>query len=120
VGEIVRVHNCADVRLFDGSFERGQVYFAHRSLVDNRVNIVAIELRVIPHEMLNGGAYALILHPLDIADRDPRGEKRVFAEILEVAAIHWRAINVHARTHPEVHAAGTSSADKLRADPLGT
>src|SRR5438552_18231762 len=69
--------------------------------------------------MLNGGAYALILHPLDIADRDPRGEKRVFAEILEVAAIHGRAINVHAGPQHEVHAPGTSVAANLGADSLG-
>ena len=80
---------------------------------------MAIELRVIPHEMLNSGAYALALHPLDIADRDTRGEKGIFAEILEVAAIHRRAINVHAGPQHEVHAPGTSVAANLGADSLG-
>src|SRR5437016_11929852 len=69
--------------------------------------------------MLNSGAYALALHPLDIADRDTRGEKRIFAEILEVAAIHRRAINVRAGPQHEVHAPGTSVAANLGADSLG-
>src|SRR5207253_907050 len=58
--------------------------------------------------MLNRGAYALALHPLVIDDRDTRGEKGIFAEILEVAAIHRRAINVHAGPQHEVHAPGWS------------
>src|SRR5436190_22097194 len=69
--------------------------------------------------MLNSGAYALALHPLDIADRDTRGEKGIFAEILEVAAIHRRARNVHAGPQHEVHAPGTSVAANLGADSLG-
>src|SRR5438067_6048345 len=69
--------------------------------------------------MLNSGAYALALHPLDIADRDTRGEKGIFAEILEVAAIHGRAINVHAGPQHEVHAPGTCVAANLGADSLG-
>src|SRR5437016_13863667 len=69
--------------------------------------------------MLNGCAYALSLHPLDIADRDPRGEERVLAEVFEVAAIHRGAIDIHARTEHEVHAPGTSVAADLGADSLG-
>src|SRR5207247_10064191 len=69
--------------------------------------------------MLNGCAYALSLHPLDIADRDPRGEERVLAEVFEVAAIHRGAVDIHARTEHEVHAPGTSVAADLGADSLG-
>src|SRR5437867_10535142 len=69
--------------------------------------------------MLNGCAYALSLHPLDIADRDTRGEERVLAEVFEVAAIHRGAIDIHARTEHEVHAPGTSVAADLGADSLG-
>ena len=56
---------------------------------------------------------------LDVADGDARGEERVLAEVLEVAAAHRRAVDVHARGQHEVHAARARVAADHRADAAG-
>src|SRR5258705_8015536 len=79
---------------------------------------MAIELRVVSDEMFDGGADALPLYAFDVTDRNARGEERVFAEVLKVSAVHWRAINVYTWSQQKVHAFGTCVTSNLRAHAL--
>src|SRR5258705_11664631 len=68
--------------------------------------------------MFDGGADALTLYAFDVTDRYARGEERVFAEVLKVSAVHWRAINVYTWSQQEVHAFSTSVTSNLGAHTL--
>ncbi len=105
VGQIVGIHDGADVRAFDGGFEDGQVDLAHGALVDDGVHVVAVVLRIVAYEVLDGRRYAQLLHALDVADGDAPAQERVLTEVFEVAAVHGCDINVHARAEHEVNAA---------------
>ncbi len=118
VHQVVGGHDRAHVRLLDRGLEGGQVDLAQRALVDHRVRVVAVELGVVGREVLDRGADALGLHAADVADRDPRGEERVLAEVLEVAAVHGRAVDVDARSEQEVNALGARVTADLGGDAL--
>ena len=106
VDEVVAVHDGADVALLDGGFEGGKVELVEGALVDDGVDVVAIVLGVVGVEVLDGGADALALDAVDVGDVHVGGEVRVFAEVLEVAAVHGRAVDVDAGAEEEVDAAG--------------
>src|SRR5208283_5372419 len=104
VGQVVGIHDGADVRAFDGGFEDGQVDLAHGAFVDDGVHVVAVVLRIVSHEVLDGGGYAELLHALDIPYGDPPSQERILTEVFKVAAVHRRGINVDARAQHEVNA----------------
>ena len=89
IGEIVRIHDGADLSFLYGCFEYGQIYLSHRALVYDRIRVVTVKLRIVSHVVFDGGADALALHALDVSDCDARGEKWIFTEVFEVPAIHW-------------------------------
>ncbi len=66
VGQVVGIHDGPDMRFFDRRFKDRQVDLAHCAFIDDRVCIVAVELRIVSHEMLDSGAHALTLHSLDV------------------------------------------------------
>src|SRR5260370_37305583 len=80
---------------------------------------MAIELGVVSQEMFDGGADSLALHAFDVTDRNARREERVFAEVLKVTAVHWRAINVYTWSQQKVHAFGTCVTSNFGAYALG-
>src|SRR4051794_22988031 len=79
---------------------------------------MAIELRVIADEMLNGCANALALNTFDVRHGDARSEKRVFTKILEVSSVHRRAVNIDPGRQQEMDALSAGVATQLRADAL--
>ena len=60
-----------------------------------------------------------LLHALDVADGHAPGQERVLAEVLEVAAVHGRGVDVDARAEHEVNAARAGIAADGGADALG-
>src|SRR6266850_7049622 len=80
---------------------------------------MAIELRVVSQEVFDGGADALARHTVYVTDRHARGEERVFAEVLKVSAVHWRAINVYTWSQQKVHAFGACVTPNFGAHALG-
>src|SRR5712692_2031009 len=103
------------MRLLHCGLEDGQVNLSQCALVNDRVRIVAIELRVVSQEVFDRGADALTLHTFDVTDRYARREEGVFAEVLKVPAVHWRAINVYTGSQQKVHAFGACVSSKLGA-----
>ena len=107
------------LRFFHRSLEYRQIDLAHRAFVDNRVGVVAVKLRIVSHEVFDGGADALALHPFYISHGDARREQRVLAEVFEIPPIHRRAIDVDPGSQQEVHSFGPGIPAKLGAHPLG-
>jgi hypothetical protein len=115
---VVRVHHRPDVRLLDRRLERREIDLAHRALVDDGVGVVAVVLRVVAHEVLDGRGHALALDAVDVGHRGARREERVLAEVLEVPRDDGGTIDVDARREQEVHALGARLAPELHADAL--
>jgi hypothetical protein len=65
VDAVVGTHHRADVTLRDGSLEGRQVDLVHRPVVDVGRLVVAVRLRVVRHEVLDGGDHVLALDSLD-------------------------------------------------------
>ena len=110
VDQVVGVHHCADMSLLHGRFEGGQIDFADGTVVDDGIGIVPQEFAVVSQVMLDSGADTLLLHAADIAHGDRPGEERIFAEVLKVAAIARRAVDVHPGAEHEVDSACASIA----------
>ena len=119
VGQVIGVHYRSDVRFLNCCFERGQIDFAHGSLVDYGVGVVPVEFGIVSHEVLDGCTYTLVLHALDVSHREPRGEKRIFAEVLKIAAVHGREVDVDAGSEHEMNPASACITADFRAHLLG-
>ena len=116
VDQVVGVHDSVDVGLGDGSFEGGQIDFAHGALVHVGAGVVAIELLIVERVVLHGGDYALGLHAFNERD-DHRGvEVRILRQVLEVAAVNRRARDVDAGAEQEVDVARAGVAAEGCAD----
>ena len=105
--------------LLHGGFEGRQVNLAQGPLVNDRICIVAIELRVVGDEMFDSGADALALYALDVTNHHARGEERIFAEVLEVSAVHRSTVNIHPGREQEVHAFGTRVTSEFAPNKFG-
>ncbi len=95
VDEIIRVHECPDVRLFHGSLERRQVDFAERALVDIRAHPMPVVFLIVSCVMLHRCHDPLTLNPLNVRDHHPARQVGIFTIVFEVATAHWRAIDIH-------------------------
>ena len=84
-----------------------KINFPQGSFVNIRADVVAIELLVVSGEVLGGGDDALVLNTVDYGHRHSRCQEWIFPEVLEVPAAHRGAIDIHARSKNELHAAGT-------------
>src|SRR4029077_11656106 len=83
-----------------------------------RTHVVPVPLLVVAHVVLRRRAHALALNAVDNRHRHPRREIWILAEILEIAAAHRRAVNVHAGAENEIHAARARVATHLLAESL--
>ena len=112
---VVGGHHGPRMRLGDDLLERRQVELAQRALVHAGVEREALGLRVVGHEVLDGRADARALEAVDVGDADPRGQVRVLAEALEVAAAVGRAVQVDRRREQHVDALAAA----LRGEQVG-
>src|SRR5437879_12539702 len=97
VAQVIRVHDSAYVRFLDRRLERGEINLAHGALANNRVRVVAVELRIISHEVFDRRADALALHVFDIPHRDARGEELFFTDVFETSFLVSLAVAVSKR-----------------------
>ena len=116
VDEVVGTHDRPDLALLDGGLEGGQINFPQRAFADGRVHGVAVGLLVVAGKMLDARGNATALHSLDVGHRQPRRQKRVFAEILAVAPAQRRAVDVDRR--PQQHPRAGAFVRGLLADGL--
>ena len=77
---------------------------------------MAVEFRIIREKMFDRRGDALTLHAFDITDGEASGEQRIFPEILEVASVERRTINIDTRAKIEMNTAGAGVAADLRSD----
>ena len=98
-------HRAARRGLLHRDLERTQVQLAHRLLVEEHVDAGAcIRLLVVDHEVLDEDDHVALLGARRHARRDPTRQERILRVVLEVAAALSRAVQVHARRVPAVHA----------------
>lgn len=107
VDAVVRGHYAGDA-CGDAGFEAGQVDLTHRAFVENRVRTAAVEFRVVGQEVFQAGGRAGTLHSLHVVLGDARREKRILAEILEIAAALRIAVDVQSGAEQYLDAARTA------------
>ena len=104
ISQIVGIHDRADVSFFHGRFKDRQINLVHGAFIDDGIGAVAIKLRVVAHEMLDGRRDSLSLHTFYVADCDARPQEWIFAKVLEIAAAKRRALEVDARSQDDLDA----------------
>src|SRR6185295_14320232 len=69
--------------------------------------------------MFDGSADALALYAFDVTNRNARGEKRVFTEVLKVSTIHRSTVDVYSGCQEKVYPFGARVTSELSPDKLG-
>ena len=105
VVEVVGTHDAPGLALGDGGTEGGQIDFMKCAVAHHDVHLMAILLVVVQRVVLHAGRHALRLQSLHVGHHHARGQPRVLAHVLEVAAGQRRAVDVDARTQYHVLAA---------------
>ena len=104
VHEVVGAHDHARPRVSAHDLKTGQVDFAHRTLVHNRVRRHASQLLGVNREVLGAGCGTRGLDSVDEARGHASGEDRVLGEVLEVTSTQGRALDVEAGAEQDVDA----------------
>ena len=99
---IIGAHDGPCPALLDSRLEGRKVNLVEGPVVDLDVDAVAVLLLIVQREVLDAGGDAVLLHLLNIGNHHPRSEERIFAHILEIAAVERRAVDVHAGTQQDV------------------
>ena len=89
--------------LAHGDFKVGEVDFAERAFVHDRVGGHASQLRVVGGKVLRAGGNAVCLNAADIARRHLAGKVRILGEILKVAAAERTAFDIQTRAEQNAH-----------------
>ena len=105
VVEVVGTHDAPGLALGDGGTEGGQIDFVQCAVAHHDVHLMAILLVVVQRVVLHAGRHTLRLQSLHVGHHHARGQPRVLAHVLEVAAGQRRAVDVDARTQYHVLAA---------------
>ena len=92
------------MRFFDRCLEGRQIDLTHGALIDLRVSVVAIMLRVVAHVVLDRRNHALALHSTHIRYCRARREERIFSEVLEVPSVHRSPMDIYARAKQKMYA----------------
>ena len=108
VVEVVGTHDAPRLALGDGGTEGRQIDFVESAVANHHIHLMAILLVVVQRIVLHAGRHALRLQSLHVGHHHARGQPRVLAHVLEVAAAKRSAIDVHARAENHVLAAITS------------
>ena len=118
VHEVVGIHHRTHMSLAYSCFERGQVNLTKGPLVHVRTHVVAVVFLVVCGKVLHRRHYTLALHSVNVTNRSPGRQKRVFSEVLKVPSIHWRSIDVHSRAKQNMHSACPSIKTNRTPDSL--
>ena len=88
------------------------------SLWDPDVDGHPVSLGVVADEVLDAGADAVPLQPVDVRGADPRAEQRVLGVALEVPAAQWAAMQVDGGREQHVDALAVALGGQEGGDPL--
>ena len=105
VVEVIGTHYCPYLAFFHGSLEGGEVNLVQRTVAYHHIVVFAESLFIVQRKVLGTCGSTGTLDALDIGNYHARGEERVFAEVLEVAAADGRAIDIHAGAQHHILAA---------------
>ena len=101
---VVCAHDRPRLGLFDGYFKRGEIDFAQRAFVHNRIDLHAARFLIVARKMLERGAHALFLHAVDKGRAHLSCEQRVLGEIFKIASAQGRALDIDAGAEHHAHA----------------
>ena len=93
--QVVGTHDGPGISFLNGRLEGGQVDFIEGTVVYDDVGRVAVYFLVVECIMFHTGCYTVLLDALHIGDYHLSGQIRVFAHILEIAGVQWRAVDVY-------------------------
>ena len=86
--------------------EGGEINLVHGAFIHLGIHAVAVEFLIVGGKVFNDRHGALRAASLDPVDGHDGGQIRVFAEILEVAAVHGHAADVETGTELKVRSPG--------------
>ncbi len=118
VQAVVSRHDAERAALADGELEGHEVKLVQRPLVDDGVDRVALELRLVAREVLDRRDDALRLQAAHVAGRGTARQQRVLREALEVAARERRAVEVERRGEQDAAALRARLLAQEHADAL--
>ena len=119
VDKVVRIHDGADFGFAHGGLEGRKVNLTESTFVDVGAEIVAVELLVVSGIVFGRSENLLALNAFDQSDSHAGGKKRILAQILEIAAAHGSAVDVHTGSEDDVDAAGAGVFAHRGADAVG-
>ena len=100
--KVVGTHDGPGPALLHGRLECGKIDFIKRTIVDDHVGRMPVDLLIVQCIMLDAGGHAVPLHALHVRHDHPGRQIGVLAHILEIPAVERRAIDIHAGTQQHV------------------
>ena len=98
---VVAAHETPCVALLDCCLERTEIELIESTVGNLDIDMTTELLLVVEHIVLDAASHAIALQACDIWHNHDAGEIRIFAHILEVAAIERRAIEIDTRTEQD-------------------
>ena len=100
--EVIGAHDAPGVTLLDSSLKGGQVNLTQGTVAHDDVDLMAILLIVVQTEVLDTRRSACRLQTLNVGHYHAGRQQGILAHVLKVAAIQWRAVDVHTRSQNHV------------------
>ncbi len=100
--EVIGAHDAPGVTLLDSSLKGGQVNLTQGTVAHDDVDLMAIFFIVVQAEVLDTRRSACRLQTLNVGHYHAGRQQGILAHVLKVAAIQWRAVDVHTRSQDHV------------------
>ena len=100
--EIIGTHYSPSLALLHRCFKGWEIDFAKGAVAHYNVYLMAILLVIVQSIVLHTSSNALRLQPLNIRNHHTGSEPRVFAHILEVAAVQRGAVDIDTRAQHHI------------------
>ena len=100
--EIIGTHYSPCLALLHGSLEGREIDFAKGAVAHYNVHLMAMLLVIVQSIVLHTSSNALALKTLNVRNHHTGSEPRVFAHILEVAAVQRGAVDIDTRSQHHI------------------
>ena len=94
---VVGPHDCPGTSFLYCSLEGRKIDLVQCPVIDNHIDIFAVDLLIVQSEMFDAGRYAITLYPVNIRNNHDRGKVGVFSHIFEISTVERCAVDVDTR-----------------------